>query len=327
MTTNIFEQIQQFALQTLTIEATAIESLKKNINNDFVQCVLQILACKGRIVLTGIGKSAIIAQKITATFNSTGTPALFMHAADAIHGDLGMIQPHDLVLCISKSGETPEIKVLIPLLKNKGNLLIALVGNIQSHLAQKANFVLNTTVEREACPHNLAPTASTSAQLAMGDALAMSVLQMRGFSSQDFASFHPGGTLGKKLYLRVKDLLIKNTNPIVYLKSSIQQLIVTISSNRLGATAVLHPESKTLSGIITDGDLRRVLQNYPLPQLAALTAADIMTTNPKTIAYNALAVEALQMMETYKVTQIIVLKDQQCVGMIHIHNLIQEGLL
>lgn len=330
--------MRHLACQVLQIEATAVHSLQSFIGQDFVQCVQAICRSKGRLVVTGIGKSALVAQKIVATFNSTGTPSLFMHAADAIHGDLGMIQPDDIVLCLSKSGETPEVKVLIPLVKYMGNNIIALVGNIDSYLARHATWTLNAYTEQEACPNNLAPTASTTAQMALGDALAVCVLKMRGFSPQDFAKFHPGGTLGKRLYLRVSDLVATNPKPCVDVEASLRQVIVEISSKRLGAAVVLD-HNKQICGIVTDGDLRRALFSHQNEQqqdnnsnnnaehLFQLSAKDIMSKHPKTIDVQALAVDALQMIRQYKVTQIIATNNNQYAGMLHLHDLVREGIL
>ncbi|MEZ4886793.1 MAG: KpsF/GutQ family sugar-phosphate isomerase [Chitinophagales bacterium] len=318
------EKINRIAIRTLEIEAQAIETLKGFVEENFYQSVQTILATEGRVVFTGVGKSAIVAQKIVATFNSTGTPALFMHAADAIHGDLGMIRKGDVVICLSKSGETAEIKVLIPLLKNVGSILIALVGNMQSYLAQQVDFAINTTVQQEACPHNLAPTASTAAQMAMGDALAVCILELRGFSTEDFARFHPGGALGKQLYLRVSDVYAQNTPPKVLHTADIKSVIIEISSKMLGATAVVN-EQDVLMGVITDGDLRRTLQKYT--SLGELTAQDIMTLHPKTIEKEAMAVEAMERMKQHKITQLVVVEAGQYVGIVHIHDLIREGLV
>lgn len=320
------QSIIDIAQQTLQIEALAIEQLKNDINADFVAAVRAIKALQnGRVVLTGIGKSAIIAQKITATFNSTGTPALFMHAADAVHGDLGMIQSNDLIICISHSGETPEVKLLISLIANKNNILIAITGNRQSYLAKQARFVLHSDIEQEACPHNLAPTSSTTAQLALGDALAVCVLQLRNFTANDFAQYHPGGSLGKRLYLKVGDLCQPNKQPSVFLHDDWRKVVYVISSHRLGATAVLDPKNQQICGIITDGDLRRMLSTHH--ELNNLSAADLMTYNPKTIDADELAATALQVIKQYKITQIIVLKNGQYVGMAHLHDMVREGII
>lgn len=324
MNSLLTEKIDKIALRTIKIESEAIQGLKHFIDENFQKSVETILTTKGRIVLTGVGKSAIVAQKIVATFNSTGTPALFMHAADAIHGDLGMIQKEDVVICLSKSGETAEVKVLIPLLKNIGSTLIALVGNMQSYLAQQVDLVINTTIAREACPHNLAPTTSTTAQMVMGDALAVCVLELRGFTTQDFARFHPGGSLGKKLYLRVADLYSQNAVPKVLDSANIRSIIIEISSKMLGATAVVN-EQGLLIGVITDGDLRRTLQKYS--DVSHLKAKDIMTQHPKTIEKEAMAAEAMEQMKQHKITQLVVVEEEKYAGIVHIHDLIREGLV
>ena len=315
--------IQKWAKETISTEAKAIEKLVSFIDNDFEDAVNAVFQSKGRLVASGIGKSAIIAEKIVATLNSTGTPSIFMHAADAIHGDLGIITPDDIVLCLSKSGNTPEIKVLIPLIKNMGNKIISLVSTMGSYLEENADYKLKAYVNAEACPNNLAPTSSTTAHLVMGDALAVSLLQLRGFSSADFAKFHPGGSLGKKLYLRVYDVMKKN-KPTVNEETGIDAVIIDISSNMLGATVVLS-DNGNLKGIVTDGDLRRMLQknkNYAL-----LKAKDILTKNPITIDYDEMAISAFNLMEKNSITQLIVLKNDKYEGMIHIHDLIREGLI
>ena len=316
--------ILETARQTIAIEIETLADLKDQLGKDFEDCAKHVYNCSGRIVVAGIGKSALVAQKMVATFNSTGTPALFMHAADAIHGDLGMIMPSDVVLCVSKSGETAEIKVLIPLLKNLGNKLIAMVSNPDSFLGRKADFLLLTPVKREADPNNLAPTASTTAQMAMGDALATVLLAMRGFSSADFAQFHPGGALGKQLYLRVWDIYPNNEKPAVHPDSSIRATILEMTSKRLGATAVVGPENELL-GIITDGDLRRMLEKNR--ELDALTARDVMSSNPHIIAEEALAVKALHTMRQKSITQLVVVDGKTYRGIIHLHDLIKEGLV
>ncbi|MGI8893802.1 MAG: KpsF/GutQ family sugar-phosphate isomerase [Bacteroidia bacterium] len=316
-------QLKKIAVQTLETEAASINGLVAFIGDDFVKSVRLIYESKGRIIVTGIGKSAIIANKIVATLNSTGTPAVFMHAADAIHGDLGIIQKDDIVMCISKSGNTPEIKVLVPLLKNSGNKLIAVVGTIDSYLAQQSDFVLNTSVEKEACPNNLAPTSSSAAQMAMGDALAICLLEMREFSSSDFARFHPGGSLGKKLYLRISDLYTQNQKPEVDAGADIKQIIIEISTKRLGATAVV--EKGKLIGIITDGDLRRMLQSTV--DVSMVKASEIMTKNPKTISMDDMAVNALEIMKQNNITQLVVEQNGSFVGFIHLHDLIKEGII
>ncbi len=318
------KKIIDSAKRTFTIEANAIKNLIGYLNEDFILAVKKIFSSKGRVVVTGIGKSAIIAQKIVSTFNSTGTPALYMHAADAIHGDLGMIQKDDVIICISKSGESAEIKVLIPLLKHSQNFLIGLVGNKKSFLSKNSDSILNTTVEKEACSNNLAPTTSTTAQMAMGDALAVCLQEMRGFNSKDFARVHPGGTLGKKLYLKVEDLSAQHTKPVVVESDNISKVIVAMTGGRLGATAVLDKKGK-LKGIITDGDLRRMIEKNVT--YFKLTAGEVMSKNPKTIQLNELAVNALQQMRENNITQIIVMNKQQYAGMMHVHDLLQEGLL
>lgn len=317
------DKIKERAKSTLNIEADSIRNLQNYINDDFVTCVKLIYASKGRVVVTGIGKSAIIAQKIVATFNSTGTPAIFMHAADAIHGDLGTLQQDDIVICISKSGNTPEIKVLVPLLKIGGNKLIALVGNIESYLALQADYLLNSTVEKEACPNNLAPTSSTTAQLAMGDALAVCLLDYRGFSSKDFAKYHPGGALGKKLYLKVADISLQNKKPQVKPNDSIKAVILEISSNRLGATAVI--ENDELLGVITDGDLRRMLEKSD--SISNLKASDIMNRTPKKIESEELALNAMLLLEQNNITQLIVTEKGKYHGFVHLHDLLKEGII
>jgi arabinose-5-phosphate isomerase len=317
------EKLISIAIKTIQFESESIENLINLINVDFANAVRAIYNSNGRVVVTGIGKSANIATKIVATFNSTGTPAIFLHAADAIHGDLGMIQKNDTVICISKSGNTPEIKVLLSLIKSFGNKIIAITGNPASYLAVESDFTLNSYVEKEACPHNLAPTTSTTAQLVLGDALAIALLELKGFTSEDFAKFHPGGSLGKKLYLRVSDLLERNQKPVVMPKATVKQVIVEISSKRLGTTAVVDGEK--LIGIITDGDLRRMLEKNA--NIDQLLAEDIMSVNPRTIASDAMAVEALQMMETFNITQLLVTDEGVYKGVIHLHDLLKEGIL
>lgn len=305
-------------------ELKAIGSLINYVNNDFANAVKTIYQSKGRVVITGVGKSAIIAQKIVATLNSTGTPAIFMHAADAIHGDLGIIQKNDVVICLSKSGNTPEIKVLIPLLKAGGNKLIGMVSDTSSILAKQADYVLNAYVDKEACPNNLAPTSSTTAQLVMGDALAIALLDYRNFTPGDFARYHPGGSLGKRLYMRVSDLYINNERPIVTPKSSIDKVIIEMTSKRLGAT-VVSADNEHVDGIITDGDLRRMLGSGK--QVNMLTASDIMCNKPKIIDENELAVNAYELMKTNNITQLIVLKNNIYLGIIHIHDILREGIV
>jgi len=318
------KSIIQSAVSTLELEAAAILNVAKNINDDFEKVVSTILQCNGRVIVTGIGKSAIIAQKIVATFNSTGTPAIFMHAADAIHGDLGMIQINDVIICLSKSGNTPEIKVLIPLLKIAGNVLIGMVGETNSFLAQQSNLMLDTSVEKEACPHNLAPTTSTTAQLAMGDALAICLLECREFNERDFAKYHPGGSLGKKLYLKAGDLALANEKPSIKLSASVKEVLIEISKNRLGAVAVIDNKNEIL-GVITDGDIRRMLENNT--DIAHLKAENIMGKNPKSIQHDALAVDALDIIKKNNITQLLVLKQNTYFGIIHLHDLLNEGIV
>lgn len=312
------------AKETILLESNAIANLANLLNSSFTDAVNFIFNSKGRVIVTGIGKSANIATKIVATFNSTGTPAVFMHAADAIHGDLGNVQDNDVVICISKSGNTPEIKVLVPLIKNSNNKIIAITGNPDSFLGKNADFLLNSYVSKEACPNNLAPTTSTTAQLVLGDALAVCLLDLRGFSSSDFAKYHPGGALGKRLYLRVSDLIKNNELPKVKSTDKFTQVIVEISEKRLGVTAVIDNNDKII-GIITDGDIRRMLSKTT--KIDELTAADIMSTTPKTIDVDAMAVEALDALENNNITQILVTDiDNSYVGVVHLHDLIKEGI-
>jgi len=312
------------AKQTILLEAEAVKQLASFITEDFSRAVECILKSKGRLIVSGIGKSAVIAQKLVATLNSTGTPSSYLHAADAIHGDLGMILPGDVVLIISKSGDTPEIKVLTQLIKSFGNQLIAMVGNLSSYLALQANLVLNTTVSQEACPNNLAPTSSTTAQLVMGDALAVALMEQRGFTSADFDKFHPGGALGKKLYLRVSDLYVQNEKPAVGPDALLKEVILEISKKRLGMTAVLD-EQGVMLGIITDGDLRRMLEKTT--NLNDINAVQIMTPNPKTIDADAPAIDAMELMRANNITQLPVVVDNRYAGVIHLHDLIREGIL
>jgi arabinose-5-phosphate isomerase len=316
--------ISETALNTLNIEIETLTQLKESINTDFIKTVETIAHSKGRVVVTGIGKSAIVAQKIVATFNSTGTPSLFMHAADAIHGDLGMVQPDDVVLCLSKSGDTPEIKVLVPLLKNFGNVLVGMVSNKESYLGKQANFILHTPISQEADPNNLAPTASTTAQMALGDALATALLALRGFNSDHFAQIHPGGALGKQLYLRVRDIYPLHGTPSVSRQTNLKNTIIEMTSQRLGATVVLDAYNK-VCGIITDGDLRRLLIRDM--DLKTVKAEDIMSPNPKTIEPDVLAVEALKLMREKSITQLIVTEGGHYLGMVHLHDLLKEGLI
>ena len=317
------EDIINIARQTITEEAAAVAKLTDYIDDDFTQAVDYILHSKGRVVITGIGKSASIANKIVATMNSTGTPAIFMHAADAIHGDLGIIQQEDVVICISKSGNTPEIKVLVPLLKRGNNKLIAITSNKGSVLAQQADWVLYAHVEKEACPNNLAPTTSTTAQLVLGDALAVCLLEMKHFGSSDFAKYHPGGALGKRLYLKVSDIVVHNQKPEVSPDTDIKKVIVEISAKMLGVAAVI--DQGNIVGVVTDGDIRRMLSKTDT--IKGLTAKDIMSVRPKTIDFDSLAIDALNLMEKNKITQLLVTQDGKYAGIIHLHNLIQEGLL
>ncbi len=315
--------IIDLAKKTIETERDAIGHLSNLLDEDFAKTVNCIIASKGRVVISGIGKSAIIASKIVATLNSTGTPAIFMHAADAIHGDLGTVQDNDVVICISKSGSTPEIKMLVPLIKRGKNKLIAMTGNTDSFLAKQADYTLNTYVEKEACPNGLAPTTSTTAQLVMGDAIAIVLLELKGFSSADFAKFHPGGALGKKLYLRVGDITKNNQVPKVQLDTEVKQVIVEISKKMLGVTAVLNRDE--VVGIVTDGDIRRMLNMHD--NIKGLTAADIMSSNPKTIEMDALAVKALELMQQKGISQLLAIENGKYKGVIHLHNLINEGIL
>ena len=316
------EEIIQLANQIIENEANAIKGLKAWLNDDLAKTVELILESKGNLVFSGIGKSAIIAQKIAATMNSTGTTAVFMHAADAIHGDLGIVREGDIVVILSKSGETSEIKMLVPLIKLRGNKIVAMVGNRKSFLASQADLVLDVTVDEEAIPGSLAPTSSTTAQLVMGDALALILMRCRGFSSKDFAKFHPGGALGKQLYLRVKDLYVRNERPEVGPDDSLTQVIIEMTSKRLGATVVT--DNGQLLGIITDGDLRRMLMKYP--DIEQVKASQIMTSNPKTIGDEALVVDALHKMRENSITQLPVIHDGKYLGIIHLHDILKEGI-
>lgn len=319
-------EILDIARNTVCMEAKSIENLVNYIDNEYVETVRILFQCKGRIIITGIGKSALIGQKIVATFNSTGTPSIFMHAAEAIHGDLGMIQAEDIVLCISKSGDTPEIKVLAPLIKSMGNKLVALVGNTNSYLAKTADYVLNCFVEKEACLNNLAPTSSTTAQLVIGDSLAMCLLFCRNFTAEDFAKYHPGGSLGKRLYLKVSDLYIKNERPMVYEDTSLSEILIEITSKRLGCAVVVN--DKKIKGIITDGDLRRTMNKTSVIDTHSIKARDIMSTSPKCISVDAFAVEAFNIMQQFHITQLIVTNDnKEYLGIVHIHDLISEGII
>ncbi len=318
------DKIISVALRTIESETNAVNGLKLFIDADFVKAVETIAVSKGRLIVSGIGKSAIVAQKIVATLNSTGTPAVFMHAADAIHGDLGMIQTDDIIMVISKSGNSPEIKVLAPLVKNFGNTLIGMVGNTQSFLATNSDIVLNTTVDQEACPINLAPTSSTTAQMVMGDALAVCLMELKEFNSNDFAKYHPGGSLGKQLYLRVAELATQNAKPKVLPTATIKEVIVEMTNKRLGTTAVVDEKEKVL-GIITDGDLRRMLEKTTT--FENLHAKDIMSSNPKTIASDELAVNALDEMQRNNISQLIVDDNGTYAGIIHLHDLVKEGII
>jgi len=316
--------IQDIAKHTIRLEAEAVRQLIDYIDEKFEAVVALVAKCPGKLVISGVGKSALIAQKIVATLNSTGTHASFLHATDAIHGDLGMVQPEDMVLLISKSGESAEIRVLLPIIKSFGNTVIAMTGNLDSFLAVSADHILNTTVKQEACPNNLAPTASTAAQLAMGDALAICLMEQKGFASEDFARFHPGGTLGKRLYLRVSDLFMKDTRPSVALDSNLKEIMVAITQNRMGATAVL--DGGNISGIITDGDIRRMLQNND--HLEGLTAKDIMSRHPKYIEESQLAVAALDIMRKNSISQLLVINaGREYTGILHLHDLVREGII
>jgi arabinose-5-phosphate isomerase len=317
------KSVKEIAVRTITEEGEAIAALVSSINDDFVKCVELILHSKGRVIVTGIGKSAIIGAKLVASLNSTGTPSIFMHAADAIHGDLGTVQKEDIIICLSKSGETPEIKILIPLLKLYGSSLIAIVGNPHSYLAKQADYILNTTVKKEACPNNLAPTSSTTAQMVMGDALTVCLLECRGFTTSDFAKLHPGGALGKQLYLKVANLYINNQAPKVQLSDNIKTIILEISSKRLGATAVL--DHGQLKGIITDGDLRRMLEKTT--DFEKITAKDIMTVSPKTVDPNTLVVTALSIMRKNNITQLLVTDKDNYLGVLHLHDILKEGII
>ncbi|HEU4901956.1 MAG TPA: KpsF/GutQ family sugar-phosphate isomerase [Flavisolibacter sp.] len=318
------DTIRSAAVRTIAMEAAAVKGLAERLDERFEMGIACLAACRGRIVISGIGKSAIIAQKIVATLNSTGSPAIFLHAADAIHGDLGMVQQEDVVIIISKSGESPEIKILVPLIKNFGNSLVAITGNTASYLAKKADFIFDTTVEQEACPNNLAPTTSTTAQLVMGDAIAVCLMEMKGFNMEDFAKLHPGGTLGKKLYLRVADLYPDHEKPEVKADQSVKEVIMEMTRTRLGVTAVTGTDGKLL-GIITDGDLRRMLQKSD--SIAHILARDIMTFNPKTILPTEMAVNALDIMRKNEITQLVVAENDTYLGILHLHDLVKEGLI
>jgi arabinose-5-phosphate isomerase len=321
---NLVKNIKKIARDVLINESLAIQQLTNFIDDNFEACVKEIYSAKGRVVITGVGKSAIVANKIVATLNSTGTPALFMHAADAIHGDLGMIQSEDIVICISKSGNTPEIKVLVPLLKRRGSKLVALVSNVNSYLGQQADFILNATIAEEACPNNLAPTTSTTAHMALGDALAICLLDLRNFTSRDFAEYHPGGSLGKQLYLKVSDIYLHNELPLVGPEAPLKDVIIEISSKRLGCTAVVDHD-KNLLGIITDGDLRRMLEKST--SLQDVKARDIMTRSPKKIEKDEFAAKALHDMQEAGITQLVVMDGEKIAGFVHLHDLLKEGIV
>ncbi|AYB30216.1 KpsF/GutQ family sugar-phosphate isomerase [Chryseolinea soli] len=321
---NLVKNIKKIARDVLINESLAIQQLTNFIDDNFEACVKEIYSAKGRVVITGVGKSAIVANKIVATLNSTGTPALFMHAADAIHGDLGMIQSEDIVICISKSGNTPEIKVLVPLLKRRGSKLVALVSNVNSYLGQQADFILNATIAEEACPNNLAPTTSTTAHMALGDALAICLLDLRNFTSRDFAEYHPGGSLGKQLYLKVSDIYLHNELPLVGPDAPLKDVIIEISSKRLGCTAVVDND-KNLLGIITDGDLRRMLEKST--SLQDVKARDIMTRSPKKIEKDEFAAKALHDMQEAGITQLVVMDGEKIAGFVHLHDLLKEGIV
>lgn len=324
MTESIKKSIQESALSCINIEAQVIAQLHTSVNDAFIQAIYSIYQSPGRLVITGIGKSAIIGQKIVATLNSTGTPALFMHAADAIHGDLGMVQSNDIVLCISKSGETPEIKLLVPLVKGRGSLLIGICAQAHSFLALQSDYLIYTPVSQEAEPNNLAPTSSTTAQLVIGDAIAVALISLRGFSQLDFAHYHPGGSLGKKLHLKVDDLYRLNDKPKVALKSTFHDTLIEISSKRLGATVVMD-ELEQIAGMVTDGDIRRAFEKYS--DVSKLTAETIMNKNPKMISAQAMAADALQVMQDNKISQLVVLENDKYVGIIHLHDILREGII
>lgn len=317
------QNLLELASATLHAESESIIEAAARLNEDFAQAVLSIYESKGRLVITGIGKSAHIAQKIVATLNSTGTRSIFLHAAEAVHGDLGLLAPEDVVMCISKSGNSPEIKVLVPLLKRDGNILIAMTSNDTSYLAKNADFTIDAFVAQEACPLNLAPTNSTTVQLALGDALAVCLMHLKNITSDDFAKFHPGGALGKKLLLKIHALLDPNNKPQVSPKASIQEVIIEISSKRLGVTAVVDGEQ--IVGIITDGDIRRMLEKSI--DFGSLQAQDIMSHHPKTIVSDALVAKALEIMEDNAITQLVVTENNKYQGIIHLHDVLKEGIV
>ena len=315
-------QILRIAKLVIRLESEIVEELIGKLNDDFAKATQLILSSNGRVIVAGVGKSANIASKIVATFNSTGQPSVFLHAADAIHGDLGNIQKNDVVICISKSGNTSEIKYLLPLIKNMGNKIIAICGNKSSYLENQADFVLDASVKKEACPHNLAPTSSTTAQLVLGDALAICLLESKNFTDKDFARFHPGGVLGKRLYLKVSDIVKNNEAPSVQVQDKVQKVIIEISKKRLGATVVL--EGEKIVGIITDGDLRRMLEEEI--EIEKVLAKDIMNNNPKSIVSSALAIEALKIMEQNNINQLLVMENEDYLGIIHLHDILREGI-
>jgi len=317
-------KIVNAAIKTIELEALSIKGLVAFVDDNFIKAVNKIHQCKGRVVISGIGKSAIVGQKIVSTFNSTGTPSVFMHAADAIHGDLGMVQENDVVIIISKSGDSPEIKVLVPLIKSFKNTVVAITGNLQGYLAINADIIINSTVEQEACPNNLAPTTSTTAQMVMGDALAVVLMELKGFNTADFARYHPGANLGKRLYLRVEDLFDKSASPKVKTDATLKEVIVEMTSKRLGATAVVD-ENNLLQGIITDGDLRRMLEKNIFSN--DNTAKDIYTINPKITEPETLAVEALELMRKHDISQLVVTKNNSYLGILHLHDLMREGIV
>lgn len=321
---NNYSFIREKIENTLKIEAKALQSLSDSVSDQMCQAVDLIYRSSGRVIFTGIGKSAIVAQKIVATLNSTGTTAVFMHAADAIHGDIGMISENDVVVCISKSGDTPEIKVLVPLIRNFGNRLIGIVSNSNSFLSLQSDICIMLPVEQEADPNNLAPTTSTILQMAIGDAISVALLSLKGFSQEQFARYHPGGSLGKQLYLKVSDLIIRNEKPKVYLRDSIRKVITEISGKRLGATAVMD-DNENLMGIITDGDLRRMMENTD--NITQISAGDIMSLKPKTVHFDCLAVDAFAMMKNFSITQLIVVDGMRYKGMVHLHDMIREGII
>ena len=315
--------ILALAKKTILSESDSINKLSGLLDESFVKCIEIIFNSKGRLIVTGIGKSAIIAQKIVASLNSTGTPSMFLHASEAIHGDLGMVQTNDIVICISKSGNSPEIKILVPIIKRFGNTLIAITGNIHSFLAKGSDYILDTTIDSESCPLNLAPTNSTTAQLVMGDAIMVCLMELRGFQNEDFAKYHPGGALGKKLMLRVQDMLENTLKPMVDIQDNIKKVIFEISEKRLGVTAVVH--NNKLVGIVTDGDIRRMLNNHD--NFSHLVAKDIMTKSPKAIQLNTMVVDALNILEDNAITQLIVLDEENYVGVLHLHDILKEGII